>query len=125
MPVLCVGGVHWSWSLTDPRPPLPPHGNSLRQSNTPHLKVRKEDLEAWCIKQAQVGRKRIPAPADALGSLKLRGVKELQEEFDKVAAEGGVYEEGSGVGWNRIDAENVDDVGDRRLSLEECDENKP
>lgn len=49
------------------------------------------------MRQQSAGKKRTPAPADALGSLKLRNVSDLQREFDKAvrAAETGVVGTGS------------------------------
>lgn len=48
----------------------------------------------WLEKQTEDDR-RIPAPADSLGTLKFRGVEYLRQEFDKaIANQGGVRKEG-------------------------------
>lgn len=59
----------------------------------------------WCMYQSEKNRKRIPSPADALGSLKLRDVEDLRREFDKAVAAGGASDAGSGIGWTRNENE--------------------
>lgn len=65
-----------------------------------NIQVRKADLEKWLVKQTKESH-RLPAPADSLGTLKLRGVDYLRQEFDKVVAARGIPKAGSEVGWHR------------------------
>lgn len=80
------------------------------------LQVRKEDILKWCVKESDRG-KRAPAPADNVGSLKLRGMVDLKAAYDRAVSEAtkatavageGEGEEAredddswSGVGWTR------------------------
>lgn len=70
------------------------------------LQVRQEDILAWCMQESEKG-KRAPAPADNVGSLKLRGVVDLKAAYDKAVSEATSEEAGeedtswSEVGWTR------------------------
>lgn len=78
--------------------------------------VPRDDLVLWCQRQSAES-KRIPAPADAVGNLKLRDVADLQREFEKAVAAGGsggaqqddaapAADRWSGVGWTRNENEH-------------------
>lgn len=93
------------------------------RSCTPTSQVRKEDILAWCLEESVRGQ-RAPAPADNVGSLKLRGVLDLKMAYDEAvsqvaasAAAAGSTEAGSGsagettwsgVGWSRNSNEILD-----------------
>ncbi len=78
--------------------------------------MRKEDIVKWCVKESEKG-KRAPAPADNVGSLKLRGVVDLKAAYDRAVSEatkatpatgdgegeevGEDEDSWSGVGWTR------------------------
>ncbi|CAN0410387.1 unnamed protein product, partial [Ectocarpus sp. 8 AP-2014] len=94
--------------LEEFEPPLPTH---FDPTNDGRLQVRKEDILAWCSRESEKGR-RAPAPADDVGSLKLRGVADLKLAYDRAVYEAaaattpGDGVEGkqtgwSGVGWSR------------------------
>lgn len=95
--------------------PLFPRQRTLNTRQPLHgNQVRSQDLLDWLVKHTGESQ-RLPAPADTLGALKLRGVDYLREEFDKVAAAGGVQSGGAEVGWRR----NPEDVGLDAVALEE------
>ncbi|CAM9902019.1 unnamed protein product [Scytosiphon promiscuus] len=99
--------------LEEFEPPIPTH---FDPTNDGRLMVRKEDILAWCMEESQKG-KRAPAPADSVGSLKLRGVLDLKLAYDEAVSEvaataagaaaevasgaGGEATPWSGVGWSR------------------------
>ena len=50
--------------------------------------MRKEELLRWCVQQSETS-PRLPSPADAARSLKLRNVADLRREYERALAEGG------------------------------------
>lgn len=91
--------------------------------------MRKEDILAWCSRESEKGR-RAPAPADDVGSLKLRGVADLKLAYDRAVSEAaaavtsipgdGVEGEEagwSGVGWSRNANERGGVIGSGKIEV--------